>query len=69
MPGSVVAPAGEYEPEPEQQAVIQRIKTERSAGATLRATASKLNGEGTAPPSGRCWHPATIKLIAERATA
>jgi DNA invertase Pin-like site-specific DNA recombinase len=58
-----------YEPEPEQQRIISRIREQRGGGATLRAIAGELNDAATAPPSGREWYPATVKLIAERAAA
>jgi DNA invertase Pin-like site-specific DNA recombinase len=58
-----------YKPVPDEQQVIGRIRTERSNGQTLRAIAGILNSEDIAPPSGRCWYPATVRLIAERAVA
>jgi DNA invertase Pin-like site-specific DNA recombinase len=59
----------DWEAVPEQQEVIARIREQRGGGATLRAIAGELNDAGTAPPSGREWYPATVKLIAERAAA
>jgi DNA invertase Pin-like site-specific DNA recombinase len=59
----------EYVPVPEEQSTIARIVAGRSDGRTLAAIAGELNGEGVNAPNGRCWYPATIKLIAERAVA
>jgi DNA invertase Pin-like site-specific DNA recombinase len=55
-----------YEPVAEEQDIIARVVAERAAGRTFRAIAGDLNAEGIAPPSGREWYPATIRLITER---
>jgi DNA invertase Pin-like site-specific DNA recombinase len=57
----------EYRPDQEQQTVIARIVAGRADGLSLRAIAAKLNGDGIDPPSGQCWYPATVGVLAKRA--
>jgi DNA invertase Pin-like site-specific DNA recombinase len=55
-----------YETVPGELAVIDRIKGDRQRGLSLRAIAGALNADGTDPPSGGSWYPATVRLIANR---
>jgi DNA invertase Pin-like site-specific DNA recombinase len=45
-------------------AVAARIRSERSAGATLAAIAGRLNAEAVTTPSGRPWSPALVRKVA-----
>jgi DNA invertase Pin-like site-specific DNA recombinase len=56
----------EWQPVPEEQAVIGQILQRRHSGDTLQAIADELTREGVAAPSGKVWHPVTVKRIAER---
>ena len=53
----------EYEPVPEEQAVIATMRAMRADGATLQAVCDELTREGVLPPSGARWHPGTIHRI------
>jgi site-specific DNA recombinase len=56
----------DYEPKPDEQAVIANMRQLRSEGATLQHIANRLTAQGTPPPSGPRWHPATIQRILKR---
>lgn len=50
------------------RALLARIVTERTSGASLRAIAKALNDEAVPTVrGGRCWHPATIRGLVESA--
>lgn len=52
-----------------EQAVIDRIRELRDGGASMRAIADLLNGEGIpAKRAGMPWHPMTVQRVLERAT-
>jgi site-specific DNA recombinase len=53
---------------PEQANIVRRIFCEFAAGASPRAIAKRLNGEGTGGPGGRPWQDTTIRGHAERGT-
>jgi DNA invertase Pin-like site-specific DNA recombinase len=55
-----------YKPVPDEQAVIANMRQLRSEGATLQHIANHLAAQGTHPPSGPRWHPATIQRILKR---
>jgi DNA invertase Pin-like site-specific DNA recombinase len=53
----------DYEPEPDEQAVIADMRQLRAGGATLQSICNHLAAKGTPPPSGPRWHPNTIQRI------
>ncbi|OPZ83127.1 MAG: putative DNA-invertase from lambdoid prophage Rac [bacterium ADurb.Bin429] len=50
-------------PDPEEQALIARIRELHDAGASLRAIAATLNAEGIAGKNGGRWYAATVKKV------
>lgn len=51
-------------------ALAERIRTRRTAGATLAGIAAELNAEGTLTPTGRQWSPTLVrKITLQRPTA
>lgn len=55
------------EANPEERAVMERVRALRAEGRTLRAIAADLDGSGLAPRGGGCWHPQTVANIARAA--
>ena len=53
---------------PEQANIVRRIFSEFAGGASPRAIAKRLNGEGVGGPGGRPWQDTTIRGHAERGT-
>ena len=49
--------------------VVRRVFREFAAGASPRAIARRLNGEGILGPSGKLWTDSTIRGHAKRGTA
>ena len=62
----VAADGVRLEVEPEEQAIVARIRALRRDGLSLRAIAAEVNGDGARQRSGRPFHPQTVKNIAER---
>lgn len=58
----------EYEPVPEEQAVIVRIRELRAAGSTWQSICDALADEVPAP-DGSVWYPATVRKLALREEA
>lgn len=52
---------------PEEAAVVERARTLRAEGRTLRAIAADLDTRGTAPRGGGRWHPQTVANIVRAA--
>ncbi len=61
------AGAGFYEADPEQQAVIETMRSYREAeGLGFARIANRLNEDDVPPPNGRAWYPMTVKRVLER---
>ena len=54
-------------PDPDEQAVVQRIVELRSDGTSLRRIAATLTAEGLAPKRGGAWHPQQVARVLDRA--
>jgi DNA invertase Pin-like site-specific DNA recombinase len=50
----------------EEQRVIERIRTLRAEGRSLRQIAEALTAEGFRPKRSTTWHPASLRLIVNR---
>jgi DNA invertase Pin-like site-specific DNA recombinase len=59
------AEGGRLYPEPQEQAVMARIRALADEGASLNRIAVLLNNEGLLPRRGR-WHPETVRRALER---
>jgi DNA invertase Pin-like site-specific DNA recombinase len=51
------------EPLEAEQAIIERAKTLRAEGLSLRAIGARLSEEGHRPRKGKAWHPETISNL------
>jgi site-specific DNA recombinase len=49
--------------------VVERIRSRRAAGASLRAIVAELNADGVSTRSGKGWNAQTVNAILERAGA
>jgi DNA invertase Pin-like site-specific DNA recombinase len=52
-----------------EQAILERMRALREAGATLLAIAAGLNDAGVKPRSGTAWHAKTVARILDRPAA
>lgn len=59
------AEGGELVPDPQEQAIRDRMASMRAAGRSLRQIADTLNAEGTTPRRGQ-WHPQTVARALDR---
>ncbi len=59
------AQGGELVPEPEEQAVIARIRGWKAEGTSLAEIGRRLNAEGLPSRAGR-WHPTTVARVISR---
>lgn len=64
----VLGKPGELEIVEDEATIIRRIFTEYVAGASPRAIAAALNGEGVKPPRGFFWRPSTLLGNPQRGT-
>jgi DNA invertase Pin-like site-specific DNA recombinase len=55
-----------YQPVPEEQRAIRRMRTLRAKGRTLRAIGTALERAGIPGPGGKGWSPPTIYRILKR---
>jgi DNA invertase Pin-like site-specific DNA recombinase len=55
------------ETNPEEAAVVERVRALRAEGRTLRAIGADLDGSGYAPRGGGRWHPQTVANIVRAA--
>lgn len=51
---------GSLVPDDAETAVLNRMRTDRAGGASLRQIAARLNGDGVKPRRGDVWHPQTV---------
>jgi DNA invertase Pin-like site-specific DNA recombinase len=49
--------------DPAETAVVERIRTMRAEGASLRAIAAVLNHDGTPTKNGASWHASTVQKV------
>lgn len=57
------AGGGELVPDGAEQAVLERIRSMRADGASLREIAGVLNAEGVQSKRGGQWHPQTVARV------
>ena len=55
---------GELAPDPDEQAILARIRDMRDRGESLPHIAGVLNAEGVKPRRGRAWHPGVLARLA-----
>jgi DNA invertase Pin-like site-specific DNA recombinase len=60
------AEGGELVEDPEEMAVVERIRVLRDEGKSLRQIAEVLTGEGLRPKRSERWHPYTVKRVLDR---
>jgi DNA invertase Pin-like site-specific DNA recombinase len=60
------AARGALEPNPEEAAIVEVVKTKRTEGASYREIATALSEVGIATRSGSTWNPNQIRRIAQR---
>lgn len=53
-------------PQPEQQAIVNRIVEARNAGNSFRDICAQLNAEAVPTKNGRAWLPMTVKRVYDR---
>jgi hypothetical protein len=53
-------------PDPDEQAVLERIRALRAEGRSLREIATALTAEGYRPKRAATWHPGSLRLIVNR---
>ncbi len=63
------AASGSLEPNPEEAAILQTVKTMRREGASYREIATALSEAGLATRNGSAWNPNQIRRIAQRCGA
>lgn len=64
--GYMLAPDGcKLLPEPREQKMVKLVRRLRAGGSSLRSIAAELEDRGFRPRTGKAWHAATIKQIAE----
>lgn len=52
---------------PEEQSIIERMRDMRENGATLRAIADTLNGDGVPSKRGGAWYASSVRCVLENA--
>src|SRR5436853_556979 len=65
-PGLLAGDGRTLEPEPLEEAVVERIRTLRAAQVPIRGIADRLNAERV-PSRGLRWHATTVSRLLRRA--
>jgi hypothetical protein len=56
------------EPDPYEQALVDRIVALRAAGWSYQRIGRRLGGEGFRPRAAACCQPDVLRFVAERST-